>query len=313
MRSIVTGAAGFIGSHLCEHLIELGHEVTGIDSLTNYYPPEFKRRNLKNLRKNKNFKFLKQDLVKADLPSIIRRADYLFHLAAQPGVRGSWGRNFTRYVRNNILATQAVLEAAKGNGIKKVVYASSSSIYGDTTVLPTPEDTGPKPISPYGITKLAAENLCHTYHISSDVPVVMLRYFTVYGPRQRPDMAFHRFIDCALSDSPIVVYGDGGASRDFTYVDEAVQATTLAMDKAEAGEAFNVGSSQPVTVNDTINILHELLGKEIKVRYEGAQHGDVRNTHADMNKMVTLLGFKPTKSLREGLREQVQWQKELLE
>ena len=309
LRSVVTGAAGFLGSHLCERLIELGHTVIGLDCFTDYYSPELKKRNLKNLCRSSRFKFLGLDLTAADLSHVMRSIDYLFHLAAQPGVRGSWGRDFEKYVKNNILATQAVLEALKGTGVKKVIYASSSSIYGEATALPTPEETNPRPISPYGITKLAAENLCHIYRRDFGVPILMLRYFTVYGPRQRPDMAFFRFIDSALSGSTVVVYGDGNASRDFTYVADAVEATILAMEKAEPGEIFNVGSGEPITVNQAISILEEIVGKEISVRYEESRHGEVRDTHANINRARALLGFKPSKSLHEGLREQVRWQR----
>jgi nucleoside-diphosphate-sugar epimerase len=313
VRSVVTGAAGFIGSHLCERLVELGHTVIGIDCLTDYYPRELKQRNLKELRRSSKFRFLRRDLTVADLLHIIRPVDYVFHFAAQPGVRGSWGKNFGKYVGNNILATQAVLEALKRSKVRKLIYASSSSIYGEATPLPTPEDTNPKPVSPYGITKLAAENLCRIYGRNFTVPTVILRYFTVYGPRQRPDMAFHRFIDSALSGSTIVVYGDGNASRDFTYVADAVEATILAMEKSEPGQVFNVGSSQPITVNDAIAALRDILGREVIVRHEEAQRGDVTDTHADINKARTLLGFKPSKNLRQGLREQVRWQEEAIE
>jgi nucleoside-diphosphate-sugar epimerase len=309
LRSVVTGAAGFIGSHLCQRLIELGHNVIGIDCLTDYYPRALKQRNLKGLRSSK-FRYLRRDLTVADLSRIVRPCDYVFHLAAQPGVRGSWGESFEKYVRNNILATQAVLEAAKGSKVTKLICTSSSSIYGEQTALPTPEDTSPKPVSPYGITKLAAENLCRIYDRNFTVPIVILRYFTVYGPRQRPDMAFHRFIDSALRGSTIVVYGDGSASRDFTYVADAVDATILAMEKSEPGQVFNVGSGEPVTVNDAISTLEKILGKEISVRHEETQRGDVTNTHADINRARTLLGFKPRTDLRQGLGEQVRWQEE---
>jgi UDP-glucose 4-epimerase len=284
--------------------------VTGIDCFAGYYPRELKQRNLKEVRRSSKFRFLRRDLNVADLLHIIRPVDYVFHFAAQPGVRGSWGMSFGKYVRNNILATQAVLEALKGSKVTKLICASSSSIYGDQTALPTPEDTNPKPVSPYGITKLAAENLCRIYDRNFQVPIVILRYFTVYGPRQRPDMAFHRFINSALSGSTLVVYGDGNASRDFTYVADAVDATILAMEKSEKGQVFNVGSSQPITVNDAISTLEEILGKEITVRHEETQRGDVTNTHADINRARTLLGFEPRTDLRQGLREQVRWQEE---
>jgi nucleoside-diphosphate-sugar epimerase len=310
LRSVVTGAAGFIGSQLCERLIELGHMVTGIDCFADYYPRELKQRNLKELRRTSRFRFLRRDLNVAGLLHIIRPVDYVFHFAAQPGVRGSWGRSFGKYVTNNILATQAVLEALKGSKVTKLICASSSSIYGEQIALPTPEDTSPKPVSPYGITKLAAENLCRTYDRNFQLPIVILRYFTVYGPRQRPDMAFYRFINSALTGSTLVVYGDGNASRDFTYVADAVDATILAMEKSENGQVFNVGSSQPITVNDAISTLEEILGKEIRVRHEETQRGDVTNTYADINRARTLLGFEPRTDLRHGLGEQVRWQEE---
>jgi len=315
LRCVVTGAAGFIGYHLCDRLIELGHIVTGIDCLTDYYAVDLKKQNLRDLQKKNGsrFKYVRLDLTARDLSNIMRHADYVFHFAAQPGVRGSWGRNFEKYVRNNILATQTVLEALKETTVAKVIHASSSSIYGDEAPLPTREDANPRPISPYGVTKLGAENLCRTYHRSFGMPIVMLRYFTVYGPRQRPDMAFHRFIHSAVSGSPIVVYGDGTASRDFTYVAEAVDGTILAMEKAEPGEVFNIGSGKPITVNEAISFLEEAMGREINVRHEEAQHGDVRDTHADIDKAKSLLAFKPSVTLSEGLREQVQWQKRLNE
>jgi len=287
----------------------LGHRVVGIDCLSDYYSPKLKERNLRNVRRHNNFKFLKLDVTRGSLSRIIRSADYVFHLAAQPGVRGSWGTNFEEYVRNNILATQSILEALKGTKVRKMIYASSSSIYGDTTVLPTLEEANPAAVSPYGITKLAGENLCSTYHKGYGLPVVILRYFTVYGPRQRPDMAFFRFIDNALSGSSVVVYGDGTASRDFTYVADTVEATTLAMEKAEPGQVFNIGSGEPVTVNETIKIMEQLLGREIHVRYEETQLGDVRSTNADGTKARTHLGFSAKKTLREGLKEQVLWQR----
>ncbi len=313
--SVVTGAAGFIGFHLCDHLLKLGHTVTGVDCLADYYSTEFKNHNLKDLQQSaraNRFRFARLDLTTADLSKIVANVDYVFHLAGQPGVRGSWGRNFGQYVNNNILATQAVLESLKGTNVKKVIYASSSSIYGDHVILPTPEDANPRPASPYGITKLAAENLCHVYHNNFGVPTVVLRYFTVYGPRQRPDMAFRRFINSALSGSTIVVYGNGNASRDFTYVSDTVDATILAMEKAEPGETYNIGKSQPVTINSAISVLERIVGK-VNVRHEEKQHGDVENTLADIDKARSTLGFNPSMNLQKGLREQVRWQREMNE
>jgi UDP-glucose 4-epimerase len=275
--------------------------VTGVDCLTDYYSSAIKKRNLQDLHGSEVFRFLKMDLLKANLSRMMRRVDYVFHLAAQPGVR----------VRNNTLATQAILEAVRRSKVKKLIYASSSSVYGETAQLPTPEDAATCPISPYGITKLDAENLCRVYYRSYGVPVVALRYFTVYGPRQRPDMAFFRFIESALRGTQLVVYGDGTAARDFTYVTDVVGATVKALESASPGEVLNVGSGNPVTVNEAISILKELLGRGIEVKYGEAQRGDVGSTHADIHKARSILGFAPSKSLREGLREQLVWQKEV--
>jgi UDP-glucose 4-epimerase len=289
--------------------MELGHRVIGIDCLTDYYPPELKRRNLRALRSSR-FRFMRLDLTSADLSRVMKSVDYVFHLAAQPGVRGSWGRNFQKYVRNNILATQTLLESLKGIGVAKVIYASSSSVYGNAKALPTPEEAVPNPVSPYGVTKLGAENLCQVYHRTFGLPIVVLRYFTVYGPRQRPDMAFSRFIDCALSNLPVIVYGDGSATRDFTYVDDAVEATTLAMEKAEPGDVFNVGTASATSVNDVLKALEATIGRRITIRYEETKGGEVKDTLADIDRARTFLGFKPSTSLRDGLGKQVQWQRE---
>ena len=287
--------------------------MTGVDCLTDYYSLHLKQRNLKSLREKDRFSFLKIDLTTADLRHALRNVDFVFHLAAQPGVRGSWGKDFRKYVRNNIIPTQAVLESLKETKVRKVIHASSSSIYGEEATLPIHESNSPRPISPYGVTKLASENLCRIYHRSFGIPTVVLRYFTVYGPRQRPDMAFHRFTNNALSGSHVVVYGDGNASRDFTYVTDAVEATILAMEKAEPGEVFNVGSGRSVAVNEAIAVLEGIMGREIDVRYEEAQRGDVKDTCADIDKVRSALAFQPSKSLPEGLKEQVQWQKRLNE
>ncbi|MCK4648265.1 NAD-dependent epimerase/dehydratase family protein, partial [bacterium] len=227
MRVLVTGVAGFIGSHLAEGLLKLDCEVKGIDSFTDYYSRKIKENNLKNLKENKNFFFQEGDLLELDLEKVLEGIDYLFHEAAQPGVRKSWGKNFEHYIRNNITVTQRLLEEAKGLHLKKVVLASSSSVYGESP-LPTKEDNVLRPISPYGVTKLASENLGYLYYKSFKVPIIILRYFTVYGPGQRPDMAFHRFIKATLNNEEITIYGDGNQTRDFTYVSDAVEATIKA-------------------------------------------------------------------------------------
>src|SRR6266550_652055 len=228
MKCLVTGAAGFIGSHLSEALVEQGDSVLGIDCFTNYYPKRIKVQNLRRLRGMKNFRFVEADLSSARLSPILRGVETVFHLAAQPGVRASWGKSFSYYVRDNIVATQRLLEAVKGSPVEKFVYASSSSIYGDSERLPTPEDSMPRPVSPYGATKLAGESLCNVYFRNHSVPVVSLRYFTVYGPRQRPDMAFSVFISRIARGLELVVYGDGEQRRDFTFVADTAAATILA-------------------------------------------------------------------------------------
>src|SRR5579872_1548111 len=229
-RSIVTGAAGFIGSHLAERLIALGHDVVGIDSFTPYYDPTIKRANVAGLLNSPRFQLIEANLATADLEPIVAGADYVFHQAAQAGVRASWGSSFSGYTEYNVLATQRLLEALKEHRPRKVVYASSSSVYGDAA-LPMRETARPQPVSPYGVTKLAAEHLCHLYWANYGVPAVSLRYFTVYGPRQRPDMGFNRFLRAALTGQPIHRFGDGEQTRDFTFVEDAVSATMAAGDR----------------------------------------------------------------------------------
>ena len=308
LRCLVTGAAGFIGSHLAERLVAEGYEVVGVDCFTDYYPRLVKERNLSALRNSDRFRFVEADLRSADLAPLLEGVDYVLHLAAQAGVRASWGENFAVYTEHNVLATQRLLEAAKGRGIAKFVYASSSSIYGDTPDLPMREDSLPRPISPYGVTKLAGEHLCQLYHYNFGVPTVSLRYFTVYGPRQRPDMAFHRFIRAILEGKPIVVYGDGEQTRDFTFVADAVEATVLAMRCEATGVAFNIGGGSRVTVNRAIELLEDIIGKRAVVEHREPQHGDVRHTLADTSVARKALGFAPKVGLEEGLRAQVAWQ-----
>ena len=222
MKALVTGAAGFIGSHLSEHLVNAGHTVTGIDAFTDYYPRERKEQNLATLRTNGRFTLIETALADADWPTLLDGVSWVFHLAAQAGVRKSWGRDFHVYTVNNVEGTQILLEACKGRPIERLVYASSSSVYGDDVPLPMREDARPQPVSPYGVTKLSAEQLCHLYHVNYGVPAVSMRYFTVYGPRQRPDMGFHRFFLAAMRNEPITVFGDGRQTRDFTFVSDAV-------------------------------------------------------------------------------------------
>jgi UDP-glucose 4-epimerase len=233
--------------------------------------------------------------------------EYVFHLAAQPGVRGSWGIGFDPYIRSNVLATQRLLEAAKDVPLKKFVFASSSSVYGDAEALPTSEDVVPRPVSPYGVTKLAAEHLCLLYWRNYGLPVTCPRYFSVYGPRQRPDMAFYRFIKAMLKNQEIVIYGDGEQTRDFSYVDDIVEATVRSGTADLAGRILNIGSGSRVTLNETIRLLESILGKQARVRYVESQSGDVRHTAADITRATTVLGFRPQTSLADGLQAEVQW------
>jgi nucleoside-diphosphate-sugar epimerase len=311
MRCLVTGAAGFVGSHLSEKLVSNGHEVIGIDCFTDYYEKDKKLSNLRILQENKNFKLIEADLNSYPLSEILFDIDYVFHLAAQPGVRKSWGTDFAYYVRDNVSATQRLLEAAKEcSSIRKVIYSSSSSIYGDSERFPTPEGTIPKPNSPYGVTKLTAENLCNVYFKNYGVPAVALRFFTVYGPRQRPDMAFNRFISKISKGDEIEVYGDGSQARDFTFYSDTIKGIVLALN-AKPGSIFNVGSGKTVTLNQAISIMEELIGKKAKIAYGNKAAGDVERTSADISKIKNELGYSPSVELEDGLEKQVVWQKSL--
>ncbi|HEX6788975.1 MAG TPA: NAD-dependent epimerase/dehydratase family protein [Gaiellaceae bacterium] len=293
MRYIVTGAAGFIGSHLAETLADAGHEVVGVDCFTDYYDPAEKERNAQGLEVRR------LDLAEGalDLDGI----DGVFHLAGQPGVR-SFGDVFPLYLRRNVLATQRVLESCNASGTR-VVFASSSSVYGEAEAYPTPEDATPRPISPYGITKLACEHLARAY--GGDV--VTLRYFTVYGPRQRPDMAFRRVCDALLSGDTFEVYGGGGQSRSFTYVADAVDATISAMERAPGGSLFNVGGGEEATMLDAIALLEQASGRSLDVRHVDAARGDVSRTKADDSRISAALGWSPTTSLADGLSAMWSW------
>lgn len=306
MRTLITGVAGFIGSHLAEGLLKLGWEVKGIDSFTDYYSRKIKEDNLRNLKEDKGFSFQEEDLLELNLKKDLEEIDYLFHLAAQPGVRKSWGKNFEHYIRNNITVTQRLLEEAKKLSLKKFVLISSSSVYGESP-LPMREDNVLRPISPYGVTKLASENLGCLYYKSYKLPVVTLRYFTVYGPRQRPDMAFHRFITAILNNEEITIYGDGNQTRDFTYISDVVGATIAGAQCEITGEIINIGGGAQVTVNETLRILEEIIKKKARVKYIEKQRGDVLHTFADISKAKRLLNYQPKVELREGLEKEIAW------
>jgi len=305
MKALVTGCAGFIGNHLVDKLLEQRYEVIGIDCFTDYYHREIKEKNIENALKNNNFKLINENILNMDnFPEV----DYVFHLAAQAGVRASWGKSFEIYTRNNIGATQKLLEFYKCRKIKKFVYASSSSVYGDVE-LPMRENSLLKPVSPYGVTKLAGENLCYLYWKNYDVPTVSLRYFTVYGPRQRPDMGIYKFVKAILDDEEITVYGDGTQTRDFTYVDDAVEANILAANSEIEGEVFNVGGGSRISVTDLIKLLEEITGEKARIKYIEKQKGDVRDTLADTSKISNELNWKPNVKIEEGLKKFVEWYK----
>ena len=307
MKAVVTGAAGFIGSHLSERLIDAGATVVGIDCFTDYYSRELKERNVARLRESPRFSLVEQSLATADLPSILSDATHVFHLAAQAGVRKSWGRDFHVYTVNNVEATQILLEACVGKPIERFVYASSSSIYGDEVTLPMREDARPQPVSPYGVTKLAAEQLCYLYYVNHSVPTVALRYFTVYGPRQRPDMGVSRFFEAVLRDKAVPMFGDGRQTRDFTFVADAVSATVASATRGTPGGVYNIGGGSRVELLDVFELIRIITGRALRLSRLEAQRGDMRDTYADTARARTDLAFAPTVTLEQGLRAQYEW------
>lgn len=305
---LVTGVAGFIGSHLAERLLGDGYVVVGVDCFTDYYPRAYKESNLVGLLGRSGFRFIEDDLGRMDLDALLDGVSYVFHQAAQAGVRASWGQSFAIYTDLNVLTTQKLLEAARrATGIQKFVCASSSSVYGDSPELPLRELGPVAPVSPYGVTKLAAEHLARLYAANFGLPTVSLRYFTVYGPRQRPDMAFHKFLRAIYAGDPIPVYGDGEQTRDFTFVADAVAANVACMAHGEPGSYFNIGGGSRVTLNHCLDILREVTGRGVRVERHGTQHGDVRHTWADTTAAQTVLDFRPQVSLREGLAAEDAW------
>ena len=312
MRAFITGVAGFIGSTLADRLLAGGAEVVGIDCFTDYYPRPMKERNLAAALRHPRFTFLESRVQDADLRRLLSDRTHVFHLAAQAGVRKSWGRDFAVYTVNNIEATQVLLEACRAATLERVVYASSSSVYGDNVPMPMREDARPQPVSPYGVSKLAAEQLCYLYFANHGVPAVSLRYFTVYGPRQRPDMGFHRFLRAALGGEPIVVYGDGEQTRDFTFVADAVGATEAAAIRGVPGRVYNIGGGSRVSVNEVIEMIGRVSGRRPLVTVDAAQKGDMRHTYADTWLARTDLGYDPKVGLEEGLAAEHGWLAELL-
>lgn len=307
---VITGGAGFIGSHLAEGCLACGWRVTAIDSFTDYYAEGCKRRNVADALEHPHYELVEGDLLEVHLEDLLRSATSVFHLAAQPGTRTSW-QQFDVYVRQNVTSTLRLLEAARKVSVQRLVIASSSSIYGDAEILPTREDVRPSPVSPYGVTKVAAEHLAHVYWRNFGLPTVCLRYFTVYGPRQRPDMAFHRLISRALAREPFEVYGDGKQTRDFTFVADAVAGTLAASERGRPGATYNLGGGSRRSMTDVLETLGELLGRRVDTIYCEAQAGDARDTAADISRARLELGYEPAYALHPGLESQLGWQRGL--
>lgn len=313
---VVTGCAGFIGSTVSEALLELGCVVTGVDCLTDYYDPALKRENLAGCLAHPRFTFRQEDLQHLDAAALLSGQRAVFHLAAQAGVRASWGEYFAEYLGRNVMATQRLLEACRQPAVKdtlaRFVYSSSSSVYGDQEQLPVTEQALPQPLSPYGVTKMAAEHLCVLYSANFGVPTSSLRYFTVYGPRQRPDMAFRKYIEAALDGRTFHVYGDGAQTRDFTYVGDAVRSNLLAVACDRPWEVFNTGGGSRVAFGESLELLGRLLreqapGTAATVEYRPTADGDVRDTFAERTHVEKTIGYRPTVSFEEGLRREVAW------
>lgn len=305
--ALVTGAAGFIGSHLVEECLERGWRVRAIDALTPYYDPEVKRQNSERLAQHPACDYIEGDLIEA-LPEVLEGVDFVLHLAAQAGVRQSWGHEFDVYTYLNVTTVQRLFEAAKHFPVQKLVFASSSSVYGDAETVPTPEDSILRPVSPYGATKATGEHLANLYWRSYGLPVVSVRYFTVYGPRQRPDMAFSRAIGAALDGGEFTVFGDGRQTRDFTFVSDAVAGTLAAAERGVSGEAYNLGGGSRVSMREVLDLIDCIAGP-LRVRYAKRQRGDARDTAADISRARAELGFAPSHHLEEGLRAQLEWQR----
>jgi len=309
-HALVTGAAGFIGSTLTDRLLAEGVRVTGVDAFTDYYDVSIKRGNLAGALRHPAFTLLEIDLAGADLAPL-PAVDVVFHQAAQPGVRESWGREFATYTRDNVLATQRLLERYRGPRLERFIYASSSSVYGDAESYPTSESMLPRPFSPYGVTKLAGEHLALLYGRNFGVPVTALRYFTVYGPRQRPDMAFHRFCRAMLAGEPITVYGDGRQSRDFTFIADAVEANVRASQRRGSGGVYNVGGGSQVEVVEAIQLLEKSLGVKAQVKFEPRPPGDPLRTRADASRLAADFDFTPRVPIAEGLAAEAEWARTL--
>ncbi len=308
-RVLVTGAAGFIGSHLVDRLLETGHQVTGLDCFTDYYPRSVKRQNLSRALSHEHFRFIEGDLLRLDLDELTATVDKVAHLAGEPGVRSSWGRRFPTYLERNVWTTQRLLGAVSRRGLEHFVYSSSSSVYGPDNGEPVIEDDPRRPASPYGLSKLAAEELIGLYGRKRGVPATILRYFTAYGPRQRPEMALSRFISLAYQGEAVEVFGDGNQVRELTYVSDVVNATMAALETppGDLPCAYNVGGGARTTVGDLVELVGEALGERLEVTYVPPVPGDVRSTWANLDRAARELGYEPRVSLEEGIRAQVRW------
>ncbi len=309
-RCVVTGAAGFVGSHLCEVLLDHRHEVIGVDGFIPYYPRSFKEQNLVDLRGRKRFQFAELDLREDELAPVFKGADAIFHLAAMAGLMRSWS-DFQWYSSCNAEGTQRVLDAARDADVGHLLYISTSSVYGREAT--GDETTLPAPYSPYGITKLAGEHLCRAYEANFGLPITILRYFSVYGPRQRPDMAYHIMIRALLNGESFTQYGDGEQTRSNTFCLDGVDATVRAFEQPDRalGEVFNVGGGEIVSLNHVREMLEDLLGRKIEIDHQPARPGDQKHTAANIEKAQRLLGYTPTTRVYEGLKAQIEWQRGL--
>lgn len=312
MRILVTGAAGFIGSHLCAKLLEnVDIEVVGVDTFIGPTPKDIKVANLPELINHPRFTFIEVDLMKADIDDLLSQVEVVYHLAGMPGVRSSWGNDFNDYVTNNINLTQKLLESAKNIPLKKFIYASTSSIYGEKSGM-VKEDEYPLPLSPYGLTKLAGEHLCNVYRHSYNIPIVIVRFFTVYGPGQRPDMAFHRFIKQILTGEPLTIFGDGTQSRDFTYISDCVEGISKIYDKDHVvGTYMNIGGKERASVNEVIGMIEELTGKKANKKILPKVSGEPKHTWADITNAKKLIGYEPKVTLREGIAKEIEYIKKI--
>ena len=309
MKAIVTGAAGFIGSHLCERLLSEGWSVVGLDNFDEFYDPKIKRNNIKTCLANRQFRLVEADIRdSSSMDKIVSEGtDVIVHLAARAGVRPSIAQP-ALYADVNINGTVALLEAARKNNIKKFIFASSSSVYGNNRKVPFSEnDNVDFPISPYAATKKAGELICHTYHHLFGIAMTCLRFFTVYGPRQRPDLAIHKFARLIEQGKPIPVYGDGSMMRDFTYIDDIIDGTVASINKCGGYKIYNLGESRPITVNNLIAELEKALGKKAVIEHLSLQPGDVQRTYADVTKAGSDLGYAPNTQISDGLKRFVEW------